>query len=152
MRPSQGHRQKITGVPFRHIGGKLPRHFTGVSKDESTHRVDDAARRQHQTRSKAGAGLPAGVSPASSDRRPEAVLVAASGHINMGGQARTERLLSLQEIVRGADARPSGLRERPLPKTTHHEGWMTDLLPPRRPTASEQELAAMLLKVMVERA
>jgi hypothetical protein len=98
-----------------------------------------------------GGELPDGVTPGASDRRVEAVAVAAAARI---GES-VERRLSLREILRGEDGLPVGLRDlpgsRPAPTLGGVDGWMTDLLAPRRPTQDEQVLAGLLLAAMAQR-
>jgi hypothetical protein len=95
-----------------------------------------------------GQELPAGVTPANSDRRIEVVSVMAS--VRIGG--RIAYRASLREIVRGTTGRPEGLRELPdALDGAGLEGPMVDLLPPNRPTAEQRALAAALLAAMAER-
>lgn len=98
-----------------------------------------------------GGELADGVTPALSDRRVEAVAVAAAARVGAG----VERRLSLREIVRGEDGRPAALRDvpgsRPASTLGGVDGWMTDLLAPRRPTQDEQVLAGLLLAAMAQR-
>ncbi|WP_237212996.1 hypothetical protein [Falsiroseomonas oryziterrae] len=95
--------------------------------------------------------LAEGVTPASSDRRVEAVAVTAAARIGKG----VERRLSLREIVRGEDGRPAALRNLsgsgPASTLNGVDGWMTDLLAPRRPTEDERALAGVLLAAMAQR-
>ncbi len=99
-----------------------------------------------------GGELVQGVTPASSDRRVEAVAVAAAARVGAG----VERRLSLREIVRGEDGRPPALRDLKGSKHARSvggvDGWMTDLLPPRRPSPDEQALAGLMLAAMAGRA
>lgn len=98
-----------------------------------------------------GSELTEGVTPASSDRRLEAVAVTAAARVSAG----VERRLSLREIVRGPDGRPAALRDlpgsRPASTLGGVDGWMTDLLAPRRPTEEERALAGALLAAMAQR-
>ncbi|MBS7792459.1 hypothetical protein KTR66_20875 [Roseococcus sp. SDR] len=93
--------------------------------------------------------LPEGVSPSQSDRRVEVMSVAGSARV----AKRIVHRASLREIVRGADARPTGLKDIALPKgKVDTAGPMFELLPPKRPDAGQQALAAAMVQVMQERA
>jgi hypothetical protein len=95
-----------------------------------------------------GPELAPGVTPATSDRRVEAVTVFAAGRIG----SVIERRASLREIVRGPDGRPASLRDIAAPAGLEQfEGAMLDIQPPRRPTHEQQELAATLLAVRSSR-
>jgi hypothetical protein len=99
-----------------------------------------------------GGELAEGVTPGTSDRRVEAVAATAAARVGAG----VERRLTLREIVRGQDGRPAALRDLPGsgPASTLSgvDGWMTDLLVPRRPTEDERALAGLLLATMARRA
>lgn len=56
-------------------------------------------------------------------------------------------LSKVQEIVRGADAKPTRAKPIDLP-TTGMSGTMTDLMPERRPTAVERAAARTLLTMI----
>lgn len=97
-------------------------------------------------------GLPEGVAPSASDRRVEAVAVAAMGRVGAG----VERRLSLREILRDGEGRPTAFRDLAAaggtaPGGGDRVGWMLDLLAPRRPSADERALAAALLAAMSAR-
>lgn len=98
-----------------------------------------------------GGELVEGVTPSTSDRRVEAVAVAAAARVGAG----VERRLSLREIVRGEDGRPTTLRDLsgsgPTSSLGGVDGWMTDLLAPRSPTEDERALAGLLLAAMARR-
>lgn len=95
--------------------------------------------------------LPADVAPADSDRRTEAVLVAASARVVGGGVEHLSRLVGIE---RGGDGRPVGLRDlragRGGPDLAA-TGWVADLLPPLRPTEEQRGLAALLVTEMRRR-
>ena len=99
----------------------------------------------------AGAELAEGVTPATSERRVEAVAVAVMGRV----AGKIERRVGLREILRDPDGRPTGFRALATSETGRLGGapigWMTDLLAPRRPTAEAQRLAGALLRVMTEK-
>ena len=96
-----------------------------------------------------GGDLPDGISPSQSDRRVEVVSVAGSARVGK----RIIHRASLREIVRGEDARPTGLKDIALPKgATDAQGPMFELLPPKRPDAQQQAMAAAVVQVMRERA
>jgi hypothetical protein len=92
--------------------------------------------------------LPDGIAPSQSDRRIEVVSVVMSARVGR----RVVQRSSLREIMRDADGKPTGLAEVRLPKgKLDMAGPMFELLPPNRPDAQQQAMAAAVVQVMQER-
>lgn len=88
-----------------------------------------------------------GVAPSQSDRRREVITVFASARID----GRIVSRMSLREISRGPDGKPTGTVPVELPDGDDGnglEGPMAQLLPPRPPTAAERRAA----RATIERA
>lgn len=97
---------------------------------------------------KAPEQLERGVSPSQSDRRIEVVSVAISARV----RRRVVHRSSLREIVRDENGKPKGLVEVRIPDgKLDMKGPMFELLPPVRPDAQQQAMAAAIVQVMHER-